>query len=372
MHNDTLDPIQYEDIYHENDLPFRDGSQRVVTRLIRFGLGLFAFLVLASFLVRLPREINLPFELKGGQEEAVFQYPEVVYIKQRFKQLGDSVQTGDTLLAIGSQSISQGISHLEAIGQKLEFFGKEQLLLYRAALEQLQTERACVEAELKSKDEELRVNQVARSSEKRYLEEMVLAEEANHLRNLRLFDSGYVSQRELELSANAHHQSRKNLAESMATYDITGAGLQSSLQSLRNRSTLIVKDMERIRIQRMADSVELNQQYQQALGVLASVYGKYTVCGNSLCLLSPFTGRISYLSGNESEVPSREILLKIDKARQAYYVFAEASTAQVGQMKVGNRVVLKYHSFPYYYYGTMRSSIDAISLSANEDGNYAV
>ena len=44
---DALEAHQFENIYHEDDVPFQNASDSAIKKLIYYGIGLFAILIIA-------------------------------------------------------------------------------------------------------------------------------------------------------------------------------------------------------------------------------------------------------------------------------------------------------------------------------------
>ena len=91
---DELEPHQLEDIFHEDDVPLLPIGKKVTETIVRIAIGLVVLMVIAAATVHIPRQINLEFEIRGGGNEYIFQYPEPINIRKKWIASGDSLERG--------------------------------------------------------------------------------------------------------------------------------------------------------------------------------------------------------------------------------------------------------------------------------------
>jgi multidrug efflux pump subunit AcrA (membrane-fusion protein) len=368
----SMQPHQYEDIYKSDDVPFQDLSKSVVKKLIWFGVGLFILLIVLSLLIKIPREVNLPFELKGGLEEQIIQYPEQVYIKTAFAQAGDTIKISDSLIEITSPKIVSYLEEVEIWQRELSLYLTSKQQSNIKDIELLQTQIYGLKNEIIKAEKEHKIAQQASIEESGNLKKQLENAEKQHARNKSLHDKEIISDAEFETSLRKVQEAESSLLSVNQTYKLTIAELSTKLQQLTNSKEQYKKEIETIESQHVYELAAIQNKLQLAEKKLELNYGQFRISKNAIVLISPINGVITLQTDNEYEIPAGEIILRIKTDSLSYYVSAEAGATDIGHIKTNTPAILKYNSFPHYYYGTMRARVSAISPSPAENGNFPV
>jgi hypothetical protein len=367
-----MEPHQYEDIYHEDDVPLRDITKGVSYSMVYFGCGLFSVLLILSVLIRIPREINLPFVLRGGASEQIIQFPEKIYIKEKYVRAGDSIAEGDSLMAITSPKIIEIIEEIDAWESRLVLYEVYKKRSDEQAIAILQTQREGLVNERNSILKELSTVKNNRKQELVQLKRQLSLQEKNHERNKTLFDNKVIADVDLERSEQLVSEANSNLIGTRERYELDIAAMENRAQSLHNALALLEKEYEKKETDIELEKEEINKNMRLARERLKLNFGPVKITGNAITLLCPSRGRVTLVTEAESEVPSEHIIVRIQTDSSSFFAYSEARPEQIGMIRKNLYAVMKYQSFPHYYYGTMKASIINVSPSPNAEGKYTV
>lgn len=368
----AMKPHQYEDIYKSDDVPFYDLSKGTVRRLVRFGIALFLVLLILSFIVKIPREVHIPFELKGGLSERIYQYPEQIYIQQFFVQPNDSVFTSDSLVKITSQKIVKYLEEYELWQSKLLLFNSSKQEANKQSIALLQAKLKGYSDEIHKVENEKRLAISAGNNEKMNLQQQVNNEQKQHDRNIRLHAEGVISDLDLESSLNRLQEAEQELISIKEKYALQVAQIESKLQLLRNNKDQAELEVSKKQADIAYELDDILKNLDLARKKIELNYGSFVISGSSIILLNEQAGRVTLRSENEYKVLEDEIILRILTDSLGYFAFADAEPKDIGLVKSGIKAVLKFRSFPHYYYGTMEAKVVAVSPSPGDNGNFPV
>ena len=367
---EDLEPQQYQNIYQSEDTPLKNISGQTSRSLIYFGLGLFVVMLVLSLLIHIPREINMPFLLKGGRSELVLQYAHDIFIREKFVSTGQWVEQGDPLFTITSPKIVEHIKSINSLENDL-------LRLNTSRKDFLVSTQNLIHKKIKGISEHIQLTvkgiqatQMAQDAANKSLKRKLELAEYQHERNKKLYDETIISQTDLERSEAELAQTKSELVYSNENYTLQILQLKNSLQSFKNekqseQALLEKSQMEYdIEKEKILESLKLKKQN------LILDYGTGQIEGDGFILTSRVRGLINLINEPESELESGEILAKIQTNESAHYAYIEAQPSQIGQLKVGQRAILKFASFPHYYYGTIKAEIGTKSNSPDADGNF--
>lgn len=371
-HIDKMKPHQHEDIYKSDDVPFKDLSEGVIQHLVKYGIGLFIVLLILSIIIKIPREVNLDFELKGGLSESIFQYPETIYIQKFYKQTGESVLKGDTLVEITSHKIVGYIEEYETWNQQLVLFNSNKNKANTKTLNLLQKQISGINKDIEKAKAEKSLAESAMNKETTNLELQVQNTINQHKRNESLHANMVISDLEYESSQRKVQIAEQELISEKETYLFRIAEIASKLQKLLNQKSELEVELEKQAAIFDYDLASILNEMKLAKKKVELNYGPFEFTNNSILLISPKNGKINLRSENEHEVPAGDILLRIQTDSLNYYAYAEAGAKDIGHINSATKAVLKLKSFPHYYYGTLKAEVISISPSPTEGGLFPI
>lgn len=367
-----LEPHQLEDIFHEDDVPLTNITQGNTRWFKLLGLVLPLLLLILGAVIKIPREVNLTFTLQGGSQELIFQYPQTVYITQQFVQVGDSIQKGQKLVAITSPFIVNLINEIDLADSQLSFYQQNIRQSNTQATTGLTTRLINIQNALKQLEKEIQVTKQGQQNELRLSRQAMQVAQTQWQRNQKLYQQKVLAKQAQEESLQRYTLAVQTHVRLQEQYRLRRVQLASRQAKLRSEVRLFKQKKEALRVNQIIDSVKIIQQKLQAKQQLKRYYGDYLIAQNSLILRSNHTGVATLVSDKEGALPAGEILLRLKIRSKPFVAMAQASSSQRGSLKKGQDVVLKYESFPHYYYGTMQGCIQSVSQSPNMSGNYLV
>ncbi|OJJ14082.1 hypothetical protein BKI52_44675 [marine bacterium AO1-C] len=363
---------QYEDIYFEYDEPFTVDKARKTSFLLYYGVGLFVIILVLGFVITIPREIHMQFELTGGLQEKIGQYPDKVFIEQRLVEVGEEVKAGTPLMAISSEKITNYLAQMQAVKSARARLMGSALTLYQKNMAHLNKaiQNAYNEQLLLEQRRQRRAQRFA--AERKVLGERQALAAKNLQRNQSLRNNKVIADRDLEITQNTLKERQYEILTARQRY-------QSELilideQLARQKRTILELEQKRQldSLTRKDEEALLHKRQKDIEAGLRLNFGDFDIRNNRLIIKSPVRGKISLVSFAEALVPAGEMIWKIDAGKQSYVVVSKANSTQIGSLNKGQKVVLKFESFPYLYYGTLKGSIKQVSASPTVKGTYLV
>ena len=137
---------------------------------------------------------------------------------------------------------------------------------------------------------------------------------------------------------------------------------------INNQGQLTTKEKEILDLQNTID-----QQagiFKQAVNTLVSQVNEWK---RKYILSSPISGKIEFASfiQENQEIAASQIICFVNPGNSQYFVEIEIPQANFGKVIVGQKVLLKFSSYPFQEYGFVSGEIEFISNIANEKGYLA-
>ena len=170
----------------------------------------------------------------------------------------------------------------------------------------------------------------------------------------------------------AFREAEQLLITTREQYERDIASLQGKIQQARSDIIMTQQEIKQKKASITLEKAEIQQQLDLSKRKLELNFGSNQIEGDGLKLLSPKDGTITMLTNSESEVLPEQLVLRLQTDSVSYFAYAEASPSDVGLLDQGLPVVLKYATFPHYYYGSMKAKISSVSASPEASGNYPV
>ena len=367
---DGLEPIQYENLYHEDDTPLVDVRTNVLRVAVYLGaLLLVGFILLGAF-IEIPRHIDVPFELQGNTREHVVQFFDPVYLEQKLVQAGATVREGDPLVRLSSPEIVEQLASLESAESRLAIFDATEQQAFRQQIAAVELEMDKVEAvrdalatqratEQRRYEEERRtlVFQSVRAQERLDRERGLLEKDLTSAEAVRVLE-------EASVVANSAVATRDRQHQALLT-DLDTRARETDLE----RAVLASRRLELEQTAASGRAV-LSGEQRTAADMLVRTFGPSRIEGNGLVLLAPFDGIVSFLTNAVRDVEAGGIVLKMLRNQSQTYATASIPPQRIGQVAVGDPVVLKLATFPHYEWGVLRGTISHLSVTPDEEGLY--
>ncbi|WP_010181875.1 HlyD family efflux transporter periplasmic adaptor subunit [Aquimarina agarilytica] len=367
-----LEPHQYQDIYFEYDEPFLANNNNKNKKLFYYGLFMFILIIILGFTINIPKEVNLLFNLKGGIKESIGQYPDKVFILERHVEIGKNIEAGTPIVTITSEKIINFIEKLAVIESDEIKFNESELELYKKTSSYLKLKMKNAHTEKKKLQIHKNNIELRFKTEKSILEDQLEIVKKDFKRNQILFKKDVIAERDLDVKTNNLKKVQYEQLNSEQRYQTEMALINEQIANQKNLITELEGKINLDSLTRVDKHFLLKKRKTDIIKQLKFNYGSNIVSNKGLIISSSNNGIISYINTNETQISSGEFVWKLITNEQQYHIVCEANSFQIGELKKGLPVILKYDSFPFLYYGTMKGIINNISLSSKETGNYLV
>ena len=365
-----LEPVQYNNVYFEDDAPLDDVRKNALRLLIYLFLLMIVILSILGSTIKLPQSVTYSFVLKGNERERVYRFFDNIYLDEKYVTVGQLVSEGDPLLRISSPQIASLINAYNNARTRQSLFAKLGTSLYT---NQIQTSHLKKAKSVKGKEElQKQVAKLEAIFQNELKKEEFLVEEARRELEVqrRLFNSGVVSKLDLdkvqeklviaEFNLNGlkenHEKEIFRLKDQMEVSDI-------DTEITENEYKHTLKELEN-------EEVSLEDQAKLAYEIIRHNYGDVSVENGSIILKASARGRVSYLLDTEKDVPSGSAIIKIKGDDNSVYASSAVSPDKIGLIKENARVVLRVSTFPHYDWGGLEGKVRFLSLTPDEQGNY--
>ena len=367
---ERLEPVQYEDLYREDDVPLQDVRESALRVFVYAGIALTVLFVVLGFTVEIPRQISFDFVLKGDQQEHVYRFFEGLYVEEKHVQVGSTVEQGTPLMTISSPQVVAMVTTYEDAVARKRIFETTELPLYQSRLEAFSLQKAQLEAAIQ---EHKRQKQLGWNVYKAELDKLnYLAEEAErkYARTAGLAEKNLVSQDDLERAKATMilAQTERAALKENRLKDV--GGLEAEIEAASLQQKIVTQQGQEKAQEAQSQLAKLENEVDQAYQALHRSYGDFEIEGGSLLLKAPYAGRIAYLTDQDRDVPSGATLLKILKGSSDLRAYTTVPPQAIGLVKPGDIVVLKVATFPHYEWGTLQGVIQHLSLTPDENGQY--
>lgn len=365
-----LEKQQYERLYFESEVPLGDVRKGLMRKFVWLALLLVIGFVILGATLKIPNQIQLNSVVKNRSQEEVYRFAEKVYIQEVFAHAGDSLTPNQPMVRITSPEIVDLITdHLEA-QRNLEFFQTFERKSLEVQKELNAGTVRTLEAESRQARKEIQLIAQKWSADSTTLVfEKELAQK-NFETQSALFKEGVIAKIELDQYEQAKVRATNAFEAGLTTYANANStllfGLQkSNIELQQARETLFKLDID-------IENRETALTRAAALTAerIEHNYGQAKINEGSLILQAKGAGVLSYLFSGEKEVPQGSILLKTISGPAAYYVEGIIEPREIGKVHAGQALNVKLETFPHYEWGVLRGTIDQLSLTPDETGQY--
>lgn len=367
---DGLDPIQYEDLYTEDDVPLADVRQSGLRVLVYAGFVVTALFVLMGSVVELPRHFTVDFTLKGHRQEHIVQFFNPVYLEETYVSVGRTVEAGEPLVRITSPEIVERIARYETAVERRRIFEEAERRVYETRVLSLELEVDKLEAAIDEYEQKIQTTE--RTYTERLNKQTYQTRQARerYQREQQLFEKQLTSRDRLEELEEAWFVARSELQTLRQERQEEEETLRARLREARVERDIVRQKLAEEEREMEHRQVLLNSAVTEARETLTRHYGAFTIEDGSLVLEAPFRGTVSYLSTADRKVAAEAILLKLIETPAQTYAAAAMPSRTIGLVDVGDPVVLKVATFPHYEWGVLRGTIRHLSLTPDEAGRY--
>jgi hypothetical protein len=369
---EKLETHQLENIFHEDDVPLLPIARQTLHRITRLSLVLFVMVFASGFFIVIPREVNLDFELRGGGKETIWQYPEAILIRQHHVRTGEVIEKGNPLLTITSPAIATAINRYHNASKQSTIFQTHTIARLQSEQRAREIRLGILKGQIRQLQQELKMLGELQLVTADELEQSVSIFTIQLERDEQLLASEAISQKDLEASQQNLRAAKVALSQQQISYAYQVSALNSELRGAIAQEALIKTEATTARAIQEEEWAIRNQAIDLALSQLELTYGPGEISKEGYTLFAPAGGQVTLLNTKETTLENGELIGRVLTDTNDHYAFSEADPLQTGSLIDGQRVILKYASFPHFYYGSMEAEITSVSKTADPNGLFPI
>lgn len=366
-----LEPIQYFDIFHEDDMPLANVRESAYRILIYFGAALMIIFVIVGSITPMSRSVLSKFVVRNINPELNVRFFDDIYLLESLVQSGDHVPAEAPLIRFNSPQITNLITAHRETEQEIARFTAYQAPLRQSEMRSLEVQQRQKQTELDHVQ-----RQIAREDSIFALKRQQFSVKLDDLRqqvfrNEELFTRGMVAEEALirlrtdfkstqfdsSLATQDYHKTRTSL---IRQGDDAAFDLEILKQDLVNKQREMANEQS-----------QLVQKKEQVWDKIKQMYGHVRIDDGSLTLLAEFEGTISYLvQQHEGTVGEQTTILRLQPAETGFRIESSVSARDIGRVKSGTPFKLRFDAFPRSEFGFLEGEITTLSITSDKDGKY--
>ncbi|ARA93669.1 MAG: HlyD family efflux transporter periplasmic adaptor subunit [Bacteroidetes bacterium] len=365
-----LEPIQIDDLYHEDDVPLADVRTSALRLLVYAGVGLTALFVLLGSAIRIPRYYQEAFVLKGTQQEQVRQFSYPVFVQERYAEVGSVLEAGAPLVKINAPEVVRAVEAYETARQRRRLFESTEQAVYQAQIETLQLEEDRYREAIAAYEEQKRAGWRLFVQQRDKLTRLAEQARDRYERERQLVERQFISREQFREAEEARIVAEADLALLIEARRKEVADLDAQITQASLNAAIAARQRAEVEheMQRLAQSYALEE--EQARQALLRTYGPFEVAPDGLIVKAPAAGTLSFVAEVGRELPAGSLLYKTLPSATALYAQASISPQRIGFIDVDDPVILKVATFPHYEWGVVEGRIQALSVTPDTDGRY--
>ena len=368
-----LEITQFENLYHVDDAPIADVRQRILSRLGWFAVLLSVVGAGMGFIIEFPDMIAVPFVVKSEVAEEMYRFPSTIYVEKTFVKPGQTVAAGAPLLEVSAPDVAALVADFSAANTAVGQYEKYRTVSASKEQQIIELTMAQIREDIRLKERQIDVQRNKWASELVKLK--FEQEDAQRIFNINqaLYRTGDISKNDLNayeatlLRAQSAYQSgTQNFGQEERT-------LRQQIETKRLEMLSLEKQLTKKETDFRGEGAQLRSSLDAMHKRIEGRFGKYEITANNhLILKAERAGTVSFVFDGEKEAAASAIVLKLIYKEAPLYAYTQVNSSRIGQVKVGQPVILKLDAFPVYEWGTVRGLVSQVSITPDEKGLFNV
>lgn len=368
-----LEVTQYENLYHVDDAPIVDVRQRILSRLGWFAVVLAIVGAGLAFVIRFPDMIAVPFVVKSEVAEEMYRFPSTIYVEKTFVKPGQTVAAGTPLLEVSAPDVAALVSDLSSANTAVSQYQKYRTVSADKEGQIIQLTIAQLQEDIRLKETQIEVQKAKWASE---LARLKFEQDDAQ----RIFKINQDLYRTGDISKNDLNNYEATLLRAQSAYQTGTQNFGHEERSIRQQIETKRLEMLSLEKQLAKKDTDFRGEGAQLRSTLDAVhkriegrFGKFEITANNhLILKAGRAGTVSFVFNGEKEATPGAIVLKMIYKEAPLYAYTQVNSSRIGQVKVGQTVVLKLDAYPVYEWGTVRGQVSQVSITPDEKGLFNV
>ncbi|GAB3925019.1 HlyD family secretion protein [Larkinella terrae] len=368
-----LEVTQYESLYHVDDAPIADVRQRILSRLGWLAVVLTMVGAGLAFVIRFPDMIAVPFVVKSEVAEDMYRFPSTIYVEKTFVKPGQTVAAGTPLLEVSAPDVAALVSDWSAARTAVGQYEKYRTVSADKERQIIALTVAQIREDIRLKETQIEVQKAKWTSELAKLK--FEQEDAQRIFKINqdLYRTGDISKNDLNnyeatlLRAQAAYQSGTQ------NFGHEDRSLRQQIETKRLEMLSLEKQLTKRETDFRGEGAQLRSSLDAVHKRIEGRFGKFEITPNNhLILKAERAGTVSFVFDGEKEAAPGAMVLKMIYQNAPLYAYTQVNSSRIGQVKVGQEVVLKLDAYPVYEWGTVRGRVSQVSITPDEKGLFNV
>lgn len=367
---EKLEPIQYDDIYRQDDVPLTNIRESTSRYLIYAGAFIMLLFIILGFTIKISRIVKSRFEIKNMNREMIVRFFDNIYLLQSFVKPGDYVEKDHPLIRFNSARISDLLTRYKDACKELERFETYQVPLYQAKLKSLELNQK-QNTQTIAKSREIFANNDSLYEAKNQKAKLKIRENQTKLeRNKELFKNNIISKDLLETAENEYKSSVLDSVAEDKTHKKENLELLQEIQDLGMKNLIIAQQIIEKKQEMLDKEKELKQKKEEIQEEILQGYGDVKIEDNSLVLPAKHPGIVSFLIEHDGTIYQETTILRLEPKNAKYRVVSSISPFDVSRVNKESPLKLQFDTYPSYIWGYLEGKIARISTTTDAYRQY--
>jgi multidrug resistance efflux pump len=368
-----LEVTQFESLYHVDDAPIADVRQRILSRLGWFAVLLTVVGAGMGFVIQFPDMIAVPFVVKSEVAEEMYRFPATIYVEKTFVKPGQTVAVGTPLLEVSAPDVAALVSDFSAANTAVGQYEKYRAVSADKESQIIQLMIAQIREDIRLKETQIEVQKTKWASE--LVKLRFEQEDAQRIFKINqdLFRTGDISKNDLNNYEATLLRAQSAYQSGTQDFGQEERSLRQQIESKRLEMLSLEKQLAKKDTDFRGEGAQLRSSLDAVQKRIAGRFGKFEITANNhLILKAERAGTVSFVFDGEKEAAASAIVLKMIYKDAPLYAYTQVNSSRIGQVKVGQPVVLKLDAYPVYEWGTVRGLVSQVSITPDEKGLFNV
>ncbi len=363
---------QVEDLYREDDAPITNVRRGALRLMLYGGVGIFVLMIIASILIRIPREIAVPFTIKSDTREVSYRFAENTQVLKMKVKVGQIVHRGDTLATVTSPTIVSLLNQYTTAVENRRMFESSDVPINQNTKENLALQRNRYQSQINDAKKERQLRLKKQTTELDALQQELTAASKHLAETKKLFSQGFAADKEVRDAQLKENSAKDALNRTRQQYGIELSALDERIRQAEIDQSMVGVNSHRSDLELSSRRSQLESAIQSVRTKIHDLFGDAAYGSGCVHLLAPADLTVSYAYDEEREAEGGSVIIKLISSPTKLYASAPVEPQHVGTVIEGASAALKVSSFPYYHWGMVRGVIIHKALTPDDKGSYPV
>lgn len=366
-----LTPNQYQDIYHEDDVPLSNVRESAFRYFLYGGLVIIVLFFIVGSTTRMSRTIKSRFTVVSLDREFIVRFFDDVYLQRSFVKPGQKVLAGSPLIQISSAKIASLISSFQKAQVELERFIHFQQPLHEAQLQALRLQQSQKRNEIEQILALRTESELIFKAEKEKYRLSIAGLRSKNRRNRELFARNLIATEALSEVKASYESVVQDSIIFERTYSKQKMESGNSIESLKYEIKILGQRMLEKNNQFVSKNNELEQDKSRLHEEITHRYGSVDIKESSLILMAENPGMLSFMiKQHEGTIAHETTILRLQPGESNFRIVSDIDARDIARVHAASRFKLHFDAYPSSQWGYLEGKITSLNTTPDSKGNY--